>query len=102
MAINPIQSPPLRGNGPDLANSAKTTPSSVGSRRNPLVNDVDQVLLTPETRRLRQHMDVPEKGPPMNEAKIEALRDAIAKGTYKVNAGQLAGKLFNAEAALFG
>ena len=100
MAINPIPSPLIGGSG------LKTTPLSVSSRRDApdtdVDTDVDQVRLTPETVRLRQHMDVPEKGPPMNEAKVETLRDAIAKGTYKVDAERLAGKLFNAEAALFG
>lgn len=101
MAMNPIQPSFLRGNGPvESAVSPKTTPPSGGGQQDAPITEVDQVRLTPETVRLRQHIDASEKQPPMNEAKIKALREAISAGTYQVNSEQLASKIFDFERAL--
>lgn len=100
MAINSIQSPLIRGNGAvDPAAPAKTTPLPGGGRHDAPVTEVDQVQLTPESVRLRQQMDAPEKGPPMDEAKIKALQKAIAEGAYTVDSERLAGKILNFEKA---
>ena len=99
MAINFIPSSLPRGNGVDPAAPLKPAPLSDNSQHDSPVAEVDQVRLTPESMRLRQHMDAPEK-PPMNEAKIKALREAITAGTYQVNSERLAGKLLDFESAL--
>jgi anti-sigma28 factor (negative regulator of flagellin synthesis) len=38
----------------------------------------------------------------MNHAKIQAISDAIANGTYRINSERVASKLFERETALFG
>lgn len=101
MAINSIQSSLLRGNGAvDSPVPPKSAPLPIGGRRDAPVAEVDQVRLTPETVRLRQHMDSLEKGPPMNESKIKALQKAIAEGAYQVNSERLAGKILDFETPL--
>ncbi len=100
MAIHSIQYPILRGNGAmDLAAPAKATPLPEGGRRDAPVTEIDRVQLTPESARLRRQLETSEKEPPMNEAKIKALREAIAGGAYQVDSARLAGKILGFEEA---
>ena len=100
MAINPVQSPLIRGNGTvELAASAKTISSSASDRRDTPVSEVDQVQLTPGSLRLRRQLETSEQEPPIDEAKVKALRQAIADGTYRVDSQRLAGRLLDFEQA---
>jgi flagellar biosynthesis anti-sigma factor FlgM len=92
----PSSSPPAHSN--NLAASSKGSPPSSGSEKSSA--SVAKVDGNSETVHLSGL--VPNGGPPMNHAKIEAISKAIAEGRYSIDPNKLAGNLFNAETALFG
>lgn len=99
MAINPITgmySPPVRGGG----YVERVSPSNVASLPDKPVGEVDKVQLTPGSLSLRQ-LETERQEPPVDEAKVAALRKAIASGEYQVNSGQVARKMLDLEEALF-
>lgn len=100
MAINPIQPSFPRGSGVvDSPVPPRTGPPGAGRRDAP-VTEVDRVQLTSGTLRLREQMETPEKGPPIDEARIEALRKAINSGEYPVSSERLATNIMKFEARL--
>lgn len=100
MAINSILTSPLRGNGlVDQATPAKTEKSPRAGLPDKPVAEIDQVNLTTSSLRLRQMETQDTEGPPMDQAKIEKLREAIANGQYQVNSGKLASKMLDFETA---
>lgn len=99
MAINPINgtySPPVRGGG----YVERASSSNVASLRDKLVSEVDQVQLTPGSLSLRQ-LETEHQEPPVDEAKVAALRKAIANGEYRVDSDQIARKMSSFEETLF-
>ncbi|MGB4947791.1 MAG: flagellar biosynthesis anti-sigma factor FlgM [Candidatus Competibacter denitrificans] len=98
MAINPINgiySPPVRGSGVERAVS-----SNVATLRGKPVGEVDQVQLTPGSVSLRQ-LETESQTPPIDHAKVAALREAINNGTYQVDPERIARKMSDFESALF-
>ena len=98
MALNPItgiHSPPVRGGYVERPSS-----SSAGPSPDKPVGEVDQVRLTPGSMSLRQ-LETARQEPPVDEAKVAALRSAIADGSYRPDAGRIARKLSDFEHALF-
>lgn len=99
MAINPISgtySPPIRGGG----HVERAAPASVASPPDKPVGEIDQVRLTPGSLSLRQ-LETAGQEPPVDEAKVAALRKAIADGAYQVDSGRVARKMSDLEEALF-
>lgn len=98
MAINPVNgiySPPVRGSCVERAAS-----SNVATLRSKPVGEVDQVQLTPGSVSLRQ-LETGSQTPPIDQAKVAALREAISAGTYQVDAERIARKMSDFESALF-
>ncbi|MCP5158861.1 MAG: flagellar biosynthesis anti-sigma factor FlgM [Gammaproteobacteria bacterium] len=98
--INPVLTLPARGNGlVDQATPAKTAELPGSSLPSKPVAEIDQVKLTTSSLRLRQ-TENQEEDPPMDQAKIDKLRAAIANGEYQIDSGRLANKIFDFEIAL--
>lgn len=98
MALNPITgiySPPVRGGYVE-----RPAPSSAGTSSDKPVGEVDQVRLTPGSMSLRQ-LETERQEPPVDEAKVATLRQAIANGSYRPDAGRIARKMSDFEEALF-
>ncbi|RUQ33569.1 MAG: flagellar biosynthesis anti-sigma factor FlgM [Candidatus Competibacteraceae bacterium] len=99
--INGIQFSSVRGDSAvDRPASTKSGPMpSSGSPGKP-VSEIDPVRLTPSSQALRQ-MEA-DREPPIDEARIAALRQAIEEGSYPINARQIAEKMSTFESTLFG
>lgn len=100
MAINPITgmySRPVRG-GDYVERTAPANATS--SLPDKPVSDIDQVRLTPGSLSLRQ-LETTGQEPPIDQAKVAALRKAIASGEYQVDSGRIARKMSDLETALF-
>lgn len=99
--INGMYPPSVRGGGQaDQATPAKSEQLPAGGLLDKAVGEVDQVQLTPGSLSLRQ---LERKGneAPIDEAKVAALRKAIANGEYAVDSGRVARKMLDLEDALF-
>lgn len=68
------------------------TPEAVAPREG-----TDQLTLTPLMRRLMDAAQASGNGPPIDRARIEAIRDAIASGGYEIDAERIAAALLRAE-----
>lgn len=99
MAINPITgmySRPVRG-GDHVERAASANVASLPDKP---VGEIDQVRLTPGFLSLRQ-LETTGQEPPIDEAKVAALRNAIANGEYPMDSGRIARKMSDLETALF-
>ena len=94
MAIQSLSSQLPRPSG-SLESSGSTKPGSVasGRTRSASVDATDRVQLTPEALHLRKQLGTSGKEPPMNEEKIQALRAAIADGSYQTDSLSIARKM---------
>jgi negative regulator of flagellin synthesis FlgM len=61
----------------------------------------DAVTLTDVSSRIRDLVTQTGREPPLDRNRVEALRDAIAAGTYKVDSNTLAERLLKSEGELF-
>jgi flagellar biosynthesis anti-sigma factor FlgM len=57
----------------------------------------DKVTLTSAAQRLLEAASDGEQGAPVNQARVEALRQSIEDGTYQVDPGQIAQALWRAD-----
>lgn len=62
----------------------------------------DQVTLTPTARRLMDASQNASSAPPVDRARVDAIRSAIADGSYDVDAKAVAEKLLQTERNLPG
>ena len=94
MAIQSISSQlPRTGGTLDSTGSTKSSSLASGRGRSASVDATDRVQLTPEALHLRKQLGTSGKEPPMNEEKIQALRAAIADGSYKTDSLSIARKM---------
>lgn len=100
MAIQSLSSQLPRTSGTlESPGSTKSTATSSGRARS-AADTSDRVQLTPEALQLREQLGTSSKEPPMNEEKIQALRAAIADGSYKPNSQSIARKMLAFESDL--
>jgi negative regulator of flagellin synthesis FlgM len=98
MAINPINglyAGPVRSS----SHADRLSASNAASLPDKPVGEVDEVRLTPGSMSLRQ-LETKQQKPPIDEAKVAALRKAIAQGDYQIDSGRLARKLADFESSL--
>jgi negative regulator of flagellin synthesis FlgM len=60
----------------------------------------DHVTLTDSARSLQKIEEAVGKTPVVNANKVAAVRQAISSGTYKIDAGRIAGKILKFESGL--
>jgi negative regulator of flagellin synthesis FlgM len=60
----------------------------------------DHVTLTDSARALQKIEEAVAKTPVVDADKVAAVKQAISSGTYKIDAGRIAGKLLNYERGL--
>jgi negative regulator of flagellin synthesis FlgM len=68
------------------------TPEAVAPREG-----TDQLTLTPLMRRLMDAARASGDGPPVDRARVESIRDAIASGGYEIDAERIAAALLKTE-----
>lgn len=105
MAINTINGPAapnVRGGG---QHERVETPRAGGAGqptgRTDTVQDADQVKLTGQTQRLRELEASLGTEPAFDSKRVEALREAIARGDYRVDPERVAKSLIDLETQLF-
>jgi negative regulator of flagellin synthesis FlgM len=74
----------------------RADPSSTTATRN------DRVSLTPTAERLRHLEDSISSLPVVDTKRVEAIRQQVVNGTYRVDASRVADKLLNFETSLNG
>ena len=92
--------PPVSDRG--KPGSTNTESSSGGAPRNQTAGTGDQVSLTPTALRLHGAEQRLANQPVVDEARVEAIRQAIAEGSYQVNAERVAEKLLDLERTMDG
>jgi negative regulator of flagellin synthesis FlgM len=60
----------------------------------------DHVTLTDSARSMQKIEEAVAKTPVVNAEKVAAVRQAIGSGTYKIDAGRIAGKMLKYESGL--
>ena len=60
----------------------------------------DHVTLTDSARSLQRIEEAVAKTPVVNADKVAAVKQAISSGTYKIDAGRIAGKMLKYESGL--
>ena len=102
MYIKPVNAGyPSRESGPvGRTASAKPELQPGSSRPGAPVIQVDEIQLTPSSRSLLQ-LETKTNEPPIDEAKVASLREAIASGAYQINSGRIARKMIDLEESLF-
>ena len=93
--VNGVYAAPVRGGYAERA-----SPSTVASPPDKPVGEVDKVQLTPGSMSLRQ-LETGRQEPPVDDAKVAALRKAVAEGSYQVDSSRLARKMSDFEETLF-
>lgn len=84
-AGNPVVADKSQGEGSAAAATAQTA---------------DHVTLTGSARALQKIEEAVAKTPVVDANKVAAVKQAINSGTYKIDAGRIAGKLLNYERGL--
>jgi negative regulator of flagellin synthesis FlgM len=89
---------PAKGSG---SNSVATDKSQgEGSAAAATAQSADHVTLTDSARSMQKIEEAVAKTPVVNADKVAAVKHAISSGTYKIDAGRIAGKLLKYERGL--
>jgi negative regulator of flagellin synthesis FlgM len=88
---------PAKGSG---SNSVVTDKSQGEGSAAATAQSADHVTLTDSARSLQKIEEAVAKTPVVNAGKVAAVKQAINSGTYKIDAGRIAGKLLNYERGL--
>ncbi len=91
--------PVAQGAGSGAVAGDKTAGGTAAAAASPAASG-DQVTLTNSARSLQQIEAAIAKAPVVNAAKVSAVKQAIAAGTYQVNSGSVADKMLHFERSL--
>ncbi|HZE44210.1 MAG TPA: flagellar biosynthesis anti-sigma factor FlgM [Steroidobacteraceae bacterium] len=91
----PVAKPAGSGSNSVAADKSQGEGSAAASAAN-----ADHVTLTDSARSLQKIEETIAKTPVVNAGKVAAVKHAISSGTYKIDAGRIAGKLLKYERGL--
>jgi negative regulator of flagellin synthesis FlgM len=89
---------PAKGSGSSSAVAGKS--QGEGSAAAAAAQSADHVTLTESARSMQKIEEAVAKTPVVNADKVAAVKHAISSGTYKIDAGRIAGKLLKYERGL--
>ena len=90
---------PLKGSNSSGAVADK--PQGEGSAASASTSQTgDHVTLTDSARSLQRIEQAVAQAPVVNTAKVAAVKQAVSDGTYKIDAGRVAGKILQFESGL--
>jgi negative regulator of flagellin synthesis FlgM len=92
----PVAKPTGSGSNAVVADKSLGEASAAASTAPPK----DHVTLTDSARSLQKIEEAVAKTPVVNAAKVAAVKQSISSGTFKIDAGRIAGKLLNFERGL--
>jgi negative regulator of flagellin synthesis FlgM len=92
----PVAKPAGSGSNAVVADKSQGEGSAAAST----VQTADHVTLTDSARSLQKIEEALAKTPVVNAAKVAAVKQSISSGTFKIDAGRIAGKLLNFERGL--
>ena len=90
---------PIKGSnsGGVVAEKAQNAPAAAAASS---AQAADQVTLTSSARSLQKIEETIAKTPVVNTDKVKSIKQQLDAGTYKVDAGRVAGKLLQFESGL--
>jgi negative regulator of flagellin synthesis FlgM len=89
---------PAKGSGSNSVVADKS--QGEGSAAAATAQNADHVTLTDSARSMQKIEEAVAKTPVVNASKVAAVKQAISSGTYKIDAGRIAGKLLKYESGL--
>ena len=89
---------PIKGS--NAVGAAADKSQGEGSAAPAAASPKDHVTLTDSARSLQKIEEAVAKTPVVNTEKVAAVKHAISSGTYKIDAGRVAGKLLKYERGL--
>ena len=89
---------PAKGSGSSSVVAGKS--QGEGSAAAAAAQSADHVTLTESARSMQKIEEAVAKTPVVNADKVAAVKHAISSGTYKIDAGRIAGKLLQYERGL--
>ena len=93
----PVAKPTASGSGVVVTEKPQGEGSAAASST---AQTGDHVTLTDSARSLQKIEEAVAKTPVVNAGKVAAVKHAISSGTYKIDAGRVAGKLLKYERGL--
>jgi negative regulator of flagellin synthesis FlgM len=89
---------PAKGSGSNSVAADKS--QGEGSAAAATAQNADHVTLTDSARSMQRIEEAVAKAPVVDASKVAAVKQAIGSGTYKIDAGRIAGKLLKYERGL--
>jgi negative regulator of flagellin synthesis FlgM len=89
---------PAKGSGSNSVGADKS--QGEGSAAAATAQNADHVTLTDSARSMQRIEEAVAKAPVVDASKVAAVKQAISSGTYKIDAGRIAGKLLKYERGL--
>ena len=80
--------------------AAQSTTDKTADKSTGPANHGDQVSLTPTAQQLRSLEEKVAAEPVVDTQKVNAVKDALANGSFEINAERIAGKMMSLEKAL--
>lgn len=80
--------------------AAQPAPDKAAIQSNAPTARGDQISLTPTAQQLRTLEDKIAAQPVVDTQKVNAVKDALANGSFEINAERIAGKMMSLEKAL--
>lgn len=75
----------------------KASASAAGHTAGPAPAHSDKLSLSPQADRLSQLTQIAQQSPDINQSRVDSLRQAVADGSYQVNADSLASNMLGVE-----
>jgi negative regulator of flagellin synthesis FlgM len=91
---------PPKGSSTGGVAADKTQADAAAAPSAPTAQTGDQVTLTSSARSLQKLSDAVAQAPVVNTAKVSSIKQALANGTYQVDAGRVADKMIQFENGL--